>query len=265
MDHYSTLGIPRTASPEEIKKAYRKLAMEHHPDRGGDNVKFQELSVAYNTLSDPDKKAAYDNPQTQFGGFNFGPEGFDFQDIFRAFNQQTNPFEAYVRQQNQQKQMYRTRVTISLLDAYNGTEQVLKLSTPQGLKVVNLKLSPGVKTGDNIRYDNVVDNAVLLIEFVVLSDLRFDRKGDDLYANLPISVLDLIVGTTIEFITMGKKTLEVKIKPGTQPYMQLKIPGEGMPSRNGGVGDQILLLKPFIPDNIDNDIVESIKRAYQNK
>lgn len=265
MDHYSTLGIPRTASPEEIKKAYRKLAMEHHPDRGGDNVKFQELSVAYNTLSDPDKKAAYDNPQSQFSGFNFGPNGFDFQDIFKAFNQQTNPFEAYARQQNQQQQMYRTRVTVSLVDAYNGTEQVLKLNTPQGLKVVNLKLPRGVRTGDNMRYDNVVDGAILLIEFVVLSDLRFDRRDDDLYANLPISVLDLIVGTTIEFITMGKKTLEVKIKPGTQPYMQLKIPGEGMPSRNGGVGDQILLLKPFIPDNIDNDIVESIKRAYQNK
>lgn len=264
MDHYSTLGIPRSATPDEIKKAYRKLAMEHHPDRGGDNAKFQEISVAYNTLSDPDKKAAYDNPQPQFSGFNFGPNGFDFQDIFRAFNQQTtNPFEAYSRQQNQQKQMYRTRVTVSLLDAYNGTEQVLKLSTPQGLKVVNLKLPPGVKTGDNMRYDNVVDNAVLLIEFVVLSDLRFDRKGDDLYANLPISVLDLIIGTTIEFTTMGKKTLEVKIKPGTQPYMQLKIPGEGMPTRNGGVGDQILLLKPFIPDNIDNDIIESIKRTSQ--
>ena len=116
-----------------------------------------------------------------------------------------------------------------------------------------------------MRYDNVVDGAILLIEFVVLSDLRFDRRDDDLYANLPISVLDLIVGTTIEFITMGKKTLEVKIKPGTQPYMQLKILGEGMPTLNGGAGDQILLLKPFIPDNIDNDIVESIKRAYQNK
>jgi DnaJ-class molecular chaperone len=266
MDHYSTLGIPRTASPEEIKKAYRKLAMEHHPDRGGDNVKFQELSIAYNTLSDPDKKAAYDNPQAQFGGFNFGPNGFDFQDIFKAFNQQqTNPFEAYVRQQNQQQQMYRTRVTVSLVDAYNGTEQVLKLNTPQGLKVVNLKLPRGVKTGDNMRYDNVVNGAILLIEFVVLSDLRFDRRDDDLYANLPISVLDLIVGTTIQFTTIGKKTLEVTIKPGTQPYMQLKIPGEGMPSRNGGVGDQILLLKPFIPDNIDTDIIESIKRAYQNK
>jgi len=164
MDHYSTLGIPRTASPEEIKKAYRKLAMEHHPDRGGDNVKFQELSIAYNTLSDPDKKAAYDNPQAQFGGFNFGPNGFDFQDIFKAFNQQqTNPFEAYVRQQNQQQQMYRTRVTVSLVDAYNGTEQVLKLNTPQGLKVVNLKLPRGVKTGDNMRYDNVVDGAITYI------------------------------------------------------------------------------------------------------
>jgi len=263
MDHYSTLGIPRTASPEEIKKAYRKLAMEHHPDRGGDNAKFQEISVAYNTLSDPDKKAAYDNPQQQFGqpgGFDFNVNGFDINDFFgQVFGQrQGSPFG------QRSQQVYRTRVTVSLVDAYNCVDQVLKLNTPQGTKVINIKLPRGLQTGNQIRYDNVIDNGLLIVEFVILPDLRYDRKGDDLYANLPVSVLDLIVGTKLQFTTISKKTLEVTIKPQTQPWMQLKIAGEGMPSANGNYGDQILLIKPFIPDSIDNDIIESIKRS-QNK
>jgi DnaJ-class molecular chaperone len=78
-------------------------------------------------------------------------------------------------------------------------------------------------------------------------------------------VLDLITGTKVEFTTISGKTLEVKVRPHTQPYMQLKIPGEGMITRNGQYGDQILLLKPFIPDNIDNELIEFIERKKQNK
>lgn len=260
MDYYDTLGVPRTASQEEIKKAYRKLAMEHHPDRGGDNTKFQEISVAYNTLSDPDKKAAYDSPQPQFGGFQHDMNGFDLNDLFaHVFGQQGHPFG-----QRHNQNVYRTRVTVTLVDAYNCADQVLKLNTPQGLKVINVKLPIGLQTGNQIRYDNVIDNAVLIVEFVILPHLKFDRKGNDLYANLPVSVLDLITGTKIQFTTISNKTLEVTIRPQTQPWMQLKISGEGMPTNNGGFGDQILLIKPFIPDTIDTDIIESIKRS-QNK
>ena len=82
---------------------------------------------------------------------------------------------------------------------------------------------------------------------------------------MPVSVLDLIVGNKIQFDTISGKTLDVTIRPKTQPYMQLRIPGEGMPSRNGGYGDQILLLKPYIPDIIDNEIVEIITRHQQTK
>ena len=83
MDHYKTLGIDRNASPDDIKKAYRKLAGIHHPDRGGDTAKFQHIQSAYETLSDPNKKQQYDIPQQQGfpGGFNF-QSGFNVNDIF---------------------------------------------------------------------------------------------------------------------------------------------------------------------------------------
>lgn len=264
MDHYSTLGVPRSASQEEIKKAYRKLAMQHHPDRGGDQEKFTQVQQAYDVLGDPQKRQEYDNPPRPSpfqdfgpqGGFSFNVNGFDLNDLFnQAFGgQQHNPFG----QRN--KNVYRTRVMVSLIDAYRGNEQVLKLNTPQGTKVINIKVPLGVQSGDHIKYENVIDNAVLIIEFVVTPDLRFDRKGLDLYSNFPISVLDLIVGTKIQFKTISDRTLEVTVRPNTQPYMQLKIPGEGMPNNSGGFGDQILLLKPFIPDNIHSDIIDSIKR-----
>jgi DnaJ-class molecular chaperone len=83
-----------------------------------------------------------------------------------------------------------------------------------------------------------------------------------LYCTLPISVLDLIVGTTIEFTTISGTKLLVTVPPSMQPHMQLKITGQGMPI-NGSTfyGDQILLLKPFVPDNIDTSIIDSIKQA----
>lgn len=259
MDHYITLGVPRTATADEIKKAYRKLAMEHHPDKGGDVNKFQEISTAYETLSNQDKRFQYDNPQTRQqhtpfgdapGGFSFNFNGFDLNDLFGQRGQQQRP-------------SYRTRVTVSLVDVFNGAEQVLQLGTQQGTKVINIKIPQGIHTGSSIRYDNIMDDGSLLIEFVILPDLRFERQGDDLYANLPVSVLDLIVGNKTEFTTIDGKKLEVNIAPNTQPTQHIRLGGYGMTRADGSRGNQILLLKPFIPANIDNEVIEAIKRQVK--
>ena len=257
MDHYNTLGVPREATADEIKKAYRKLAMEHHPDKGGDINKFQELTNAYETLSDPDKRSQYDNPaarQQNFQGFpqDFNINGVDLNDLFGHI---------FGRQQRNTTPVYRTTVTVSLVDSYNGADHVVQLSMPTGLKVINISIPTGVQTGQQLRYDNVIDGASLIIEFHVLKDLRFDRNGSDLYANYPISVLDLIAGTKVQFQAINGKMLDVTIPAKTQPNHQIRLPGLGMPiSNTGQYGDQILLLKPFIPDNISNDIIDSIKR-----
>lgn len=256
MDHYNTLGISRDADQETIKAAFRKLAMKHHPDRGGDPNQFQKINEAYETLSDPTKRAQYDNPQQHNpfgGGFNFNVNGFDLNDLFgsvfgqRGFQQNVRP-------------TYRTRVTVSLVDVYNGTEQILHLGTPSGPKVINIKIPAGIYNGSSIKYDNIIEDSSLIIEFLILPDLRFEREGDDLYSNFPISVLDLITGTNVEFTTIGGKKLDVTIDPMTQPSQQIKIAGYGMPRPDGTRGNQILLLKPYIPASIDNDIIECIKR-----
>lgn len=269
MDYYQTLGINKNATQDEVKKAYRKLASQYHPDKGGDTAMFQKIEEAYRILSDPEKKNQYDNPQQNFGGFSFngmGPDiniftqGFNTDDIFtHIFGHHNNPFQ---RQGHNHKQLFRTQIVVSLEDAYNGKTQALKIQTFKEQKVINIEIPKGVKDNTQLKYDNLLENSILIVEFKVTPHLKFERRNNDLYSNFPISILDLITGTTIDFTTMSGKTFQVNVPPKTQPYMQLKIANQGMPIMGTSMfGDQILLLKPFMPDNIDNEITESILRS----
>ena len=260
MDHYTTLGVSKTASPEAIKTAYRKLASKHHPDKGGDTVKFQKIQVAYDTLSDPRRREEFDNPEPQYrggfpGGFNFGQSGT--ADI-HAFMQEAMRRQMHQQQQPRQ-QMFRTSVWITLEQVYAGGDQVLQLQTQTGVHTVKISIPKGIPDGGQVRCDNVIDDAMLMVEFRIQPHLKFGRNGQDLTCNQSISVLDLIVGTSFEFTTISGKTLAVTIPPKTQPYSQMKISGEGLPiPGTTQFGDQIVLLKSFVPDIIDQSIIDSI-------
>ena len=266
MDHYQTLGVAKTATPDDIKKAYRKLASKHHPDKGGDTAMFQKIEEAYRILSDPQQRQQYDRPMPQGnpfagfqgapGGFNFNFNGADLNDIFgQMFNQH------HQRHPNQ-PHAYRTSINVTLEQSYAGGSQPLKLQTPNGVHAVNVEIPKSVTDGGQMRYENLIPNASLIVEFRVAPHLKFERRGMDLYCNQQVSVLDLIVGGEFEFTTISGKTLMVRVPPKTQPYMHLKIAGEGMPIPNSSIfGDQILLLKPFVPDTIDDEITQSILRS----
>ena len=261
MDHYSTLGVSKTATPDEIKKSYRKLASQHHPDKGGDKAKFQDIQAAYDTLSSPEKRQQYDNPMPQ--GFHQQggmPQGFEH--IFGQMFGGGNPFNPFGQQRQQpQQQVFRTTINISLEQAFNGGEQLLKLQTPTNVHAVTIQIPKGIQNGNQMRIDNVLDGASLVVDFRIEPHLKYDRQGNDLVCNHSISVLDLIIGTSFEFTTLSGKTLEVTVKPRTQPYIQLKLASQGMPIYNtNGYGDQIILLKPFIPDIIDETVINSISQ-----
>ena len=265
MDHYQTLGVAKNATPDEIKKSYRKLASKHHPDKGGDTATFQKIEEAYRILSDPQQRQQYDNPMPQgnpFAGFQQAPGGFNFNfngDINDLFGQM---FQQHHQRQANQPHTYRTSISISLEQSYTGGSQPLRLQTPNGIHAVNIEIPKGVIDGGQMRYDSLIPNANLIVEFRVAPHLKFDRKGVDLYCNQQVSVLDLIVGSSFEFKTISGKTLEVRIPPKTQPHMHLKIAGEGMPIHGSNLhGDQIILIKPFIPDTIDEEITQSILRS----
>lgn len=260
MDYYAVLGVAKNATSDDIKKAYRKLASQHHPDKGGDTSKFQQIQEAYSVLSDDQKRKMYDNPPNQqqgFGGFSTNNQNFSFNNFNDIFGQIFNN-----RGFGYAKQVVRTSIMLSLQDAYYGASKILELNTQDGKKVIDIKVPPGVNNGDQMRYENIIDQATLIVEFVISPDLRFERRNQDLYCNVSISVLDLITGSQIEFVTISGKTLQVNIKPKTQPYMYIKIQGHGMPIINSNnYGDQYLLLKPFIPDNIDQEIIDTILRT----
>jgi len=266
MDHYQTLGIAKNATPDEIKKAYRKLASKHHPDKGGDTATFQKIEEAYRILSDPQQRQQYDNPMSrgnpfgggQPGGFHFNMNGFNMDDIFGQMFRQHN------QQQAQRNNVFRTTFWITLEQVYSGGEEVLKLQTPTGMHMVRVNVPRGIPDGGQVKYERVIDSNDLIVEYRVHNHLKYERRMNDLYCNQPISVLDLIVGTNFEFTTIGGKTLEVTVPPKTQPHMHLKLGGHGLPIHGtNAYGDQIILLKSFIPDIIDTRITDSILLSKQ--
>lgn len=271
-DYYETLGVGKNASPDEIKKAYRRMAGKHHPDKGGDTATFQRIQEAYDTLSDPDKKHQYDNPnpfnqmnQGPFGGqhgfnFNFGgPGGFSFQtggidinDIFGGmFGQRQHGRNFHTS--------YKTTITVTLEQIYNNEEQVFTINGPNGPQNIKVQIPKGVDNGTTLRYENIIPNAILLVEFRVQPHHTFERDGVNLFSTYSISVLDLILGTSFKFKTISGKEYDVNVPKGTQPNSKLRLAGQGMPFQHGQ-GDQFIVLKPYVPDIIDTRIVEAIKQ-----
>jgi len=264
MDYYSTLGVAKNATTDDIKKAYRRMAGIHHPDKGGDTAEFQKIQQAYETLSDPQKKQQYDNP-SPFGpgggmpggfpgGFQFHMNGFNMNDIFG---------QMFSQQHRNMRPNYRTTVQVTLEQVYRGDEQVLQFNSPQGPEVIRIQIPKGVDDGATMRYDNLIKDGILLVEFRVMPHSRFEREGPHLYSVHEIDIFDLIVGSTFKFNTISGKVLDVTVPNKSQPGSKLRLAGEGLPF-NGSFGDQYILLKPFIPDTIDSRITDSILQ-YKRK
>jgi|TARA_R110000822_G_scaffold205856_2_gene342267 curved DNA-binding protein len=265
MDYYSTLGVPKNADTQSIKKAYKKLASKHHPDKGGDEAQFKLVSEAYEILSDPQKRQQYDQPNPFVGQGGGNP--FNMNDIFGQGSPFGDIFGQRRQQQRPQRPMFRTQLNVTLRQAYTGAQQSLELQSPHGKKVVNVNIPKGVQTGQQTKYDNLVQpNSTMVIDFNVLSDSWFDRHGNHLVCTHNISVLDLIVGTNFKFTTISGKILNVTVKSGTPPNTQIKLAGQGMPIADargpnvdsGQFGDQLILLKGIIPVNIEQGIIDEI-------
>ena len=277
MDYYGTLGLKRGASDEDIKKAYRKLAMKHHPDRGGDQNKFKEVSQAYEFLTNPEKKRIIDmggDPNAQpgmGGGYNQGPFEFHFgtqnmEDLFNNFG-----FGFGTRPMRKNKSLNIT-VEITLEEVLSGKEISAEVGIPGGKKkIININIPPGIETGQQIRYEGMGDDTIrdlrpgdLIVNVMVRTHPNFKREGTHIYVDKVIDAWDAMIGTKVDIQTLDRKTLSISIPPGTQPETVFSCKGEGLPNmRTRQRGNLMVKIKVEIPRNLNisqKNLVEQIKQ-----
>jgi curved DNA-binding protein len=270
-DYYNILGVNRGTSSEEIKKAYRKLAAKHHPDRGGNTAEFQKIQEAYDTLGDDQKRAEYDNPQTQFA-FNSG----NMNDIFGAmFGGGAGQFGFGGQRVVRKNKSINITVQMTLKDILNGKDVIGSIRLPSGREqALQIRIPKGVQNGDSIRFRDMGDDTYaqipkgdLIAVVQEVPDANFQRHGADLYTARTITVFDLLLGTSVFIKTIEDSTLEVSVPPGIQPGTSLSCNGYGLPvnsqsNKRGNIYVKIDVMAPKISDSIDLEAIKTLKSKY---
>jgi DnaJ-class molecular chaperone len=246
--HYQTLGVERTASAEDIKRAYRKLAGQHHPDRGGDTAKFQTIQAAYDVLGDPGKRQQYDNPAPQFSG----GAPFDFDNIF-------NMFGARFQQPGQPQQQVRMSLWITLADVAQGGRRTVSL----GNMTVEIEIPLGINDGDNVQYANLGPGGTnLIVNYRIHPHPRWQRQALNLTQDETVLVWDLILGGELPVRDIQGNTLNMMVPAGTQPGTQLRLRGRGLRDRSGKTGDLFVRIQARLPDNIPQELLDQIAQTH---
>lgn len=254
-DYYKILGIDKSASETDIKRAYRRLASQFHPDKGGDTSKFQEIEEAYRILSDPAQRSIYDNPGIKIN-INQNSPGFDFNEIFEMFGARFNQPHMRTRRQT------RMQLWIDLKDVCTGGPRTVSLFYQNNNISVQIELLPGIEDGDTVRYPNLLpDNNDLLVTFKIKQQARWQRNGTNVLYDLDVDIWTLIVGGEVEVCTLADSTISVTIPERTVPGTNLRIKGQGLPDRtNKSVrGDMMIRVQPVFPNHISDRLLAAIK------
>jgi curved DNA-binding protein len=266
---YETLGVPKGASEEEIKKAYRKLAGQHHPDRGGDTAKFQEIQSAYETLSDPQKRAQHDNPNP-FGGhhgfeFHFGGGGGP-QDIFEQFFNHgfghQNPF-AHRQHQPRRNKDLRVSLSIGLSSTLEQQRKTISVQTTKGDRFnVDVDIPRGINNGTTIKYSGMGDNMFdtltrgdLYVIITVEDDRRFHIHGINLITELEVDCIDAMTGCEKLVTGLDNRQFNIKIPQACQSGMKFGLGGQGLYQMNSNVrGDLVIEVVIKVPHLTDEQL-----------
>ena len=271
MDYYNTLGISKSASEADIKTAYRKMAMKHHPDRGGDEKKFKEVTEAYETLSDPQKKQMFDmgvDPNAQHTSYRQGsPFEFhfntgNFEDVFSNFGFGGRPVR--------KNKTLNVNIEVTLEDIFKGRVIDAEIGIPNGNKrLVNIEVPPGIENGQQIRYRGMGEHTLkdappgdLIVNVFVKEHPIFQRQGDMLMIKKFISPWDAMLGSDITIETIDKKTLTIGIPAGTQPDTVLSCRGEGLPNMRTKVrGNLLIKVQIEIPKNLSSEQKDAVEQT----
>lgn len=262
-DHYATLGVSKTADQDEIKRAYRKLASQHHPDKGGDKAKFQEIQSAYAVLSDQQKRAEYDNPRPQFGGFGGFGDGVhvNVNDIFSQMFGGGNPFGGFGQHHHPRRNHLRMSLWIRLQDVAQGGRKTVGVNSPQGNQTIEIDIPVGLNDGDNVQYPGIGPGGQdLVINFRIHPDPTWMRQALNLTRDHRVVIWDLILGGDIVVENIYGEKLTVRVPAKCQPGTQLRLKEQGLRDQSGRKGDMMVRLLAEIPANISADLVEAIQK-----
>jgi DnaJ-class molecular chaperone len=255
---YQTLGVNRDATADEIKRAYRRLASQHHPDKGGDKAKFQEVQQAYDTLTNPQSHAGYDNPG--FGGFR-ADAPFDFQTIFDIFGTR---FQHPAQAQQQRRQQARMSLWVTLRDVAAGGRRTISVGTQQGTHAVEIEIPAGINDGDTVQYSGIGPGGMdLVVSYRIHPEPRFTRQDLNLYTEHAVDIWQLITGGTTQVKDILGNTLEMTVPSRTQPGTTVRLRGRGLNGRNTSPGDLLVKLQAQIPDHIDPELLSLIEKTQK--
>lgn len=262
-NHYTTLGVQENASHDEIKRAYKKLANRHHPDKGGDQDKFKDIAAAYDTIGDPQRRQEYDQQRfSSFGGHGgfhtqFHTSDFGgFHDIFGSH------FANMFRHQphTPRNRDLNLNCKISLADSFNGKQFETKFTLPSGKQeTVFINIPAGIDNGDTIRYNGLGDDSIpnvprgdLNVTITVNSDGKFDRRGNDLYTTVEINPIEAIIGCTKQVTLINGESSMVDIRPGVETGVEFTRTHGGFTNiHTKAVGRFVMVVKIKTPTITD--------------
>lgn len=263
MDFYSILGVSRSATPEEIKKAYRQKVKQHHPDTGGDDETFKKISEAYEILSNSDKRSAYDNPQSSFRSQHFNQNNpFNknpFDDMFEQFG---------FRQQRPKNRDITLSASIDLKDVFTGKDLVVQYRLQSGkVETVTVNIPAGARHGDTVRYEELGDDGHrkfargdLHVKIQVQNPKGWARDNNNIVTKRTVNVFDLLLGCAILIETLDGKKVKLNVPKGTLPGKILSINGYGVPDlRTGQRGHLYIQIDADIPVIDDLELLETIE------
>ena len=295
-DYYQTLGVGKNASDEEIKKAYRKLAMKYHPDHTkGDKTaedKFKRISEAYAVLSDKEKRQQYDT----FGSEGFS-QRFSQEDIFRGFNLNDilkefgfggrgggmrfsfgsggSPFGNFAGHQQQHQQIKGSdlvyELPLTLQEVITGTKKTVSFNHKGRSEKIEVKIPKGMITGKKLRLAGKGDPSPyggppgdLFVQAKVLDDPLFKVEEHNLLMTHQIKLSEALLGSSVTIPTPDKKELNLKIPPGTRHGTKMRLGGHGLPAMRGKRGDLYVIIHIIIPKQLTSEQEKLTKELAQS-